>query len=221
MAFWELNLTELVNAARSGDLETVKKYIKCDLLCGYRALPPASESGQYEVVDWLLNDLIKFTHNNIDYESLAIAAAGKGHTNVMFLILRHFPQFRSTEKLDKNKIMAFAAQGGHLQTVEALFKSGATDIAWALNTAAANGHFDVVKALTAKGDKNPIMTIDSAVCSKNLEMIQWLLETHLHRYANKDRPYIIRRAMGNCYMEDRVPIKEWLLTYAKDHGITV
>lgn len=141
----------LMNAAKSGDLETVKKLSTSDVNLvdedNKTALMHASENGQLDVVKYLLNQ-----------KADVFMKAG----------------------YDDDHALKLAAENGHLEVVNELLvkisnKKGTWPLTEALEEAIRKGHTDIAYTLAEKLQTVSCKSIENAVIKNDIDMVKKLI----------------------------------------------
>ena len=187
---------EFIDAAKNGDLDTIKRLLEinhvdvnCQNSYGITALLMASITGHHDVVDFLAGNGAYINAMDNRGSTALIYASQNGHFKVVERLAKRGAYINMTEKRPPEKTALMkASENGHLDVVEFLVdkggyvnkmdKIGET----ALESASQNGHLNVVEFLAGKGadinkkDKPGRTALMSASRNGHVNVVKFLVD---------------------------------------------
>ena len=185
--------TELILAARTGDLAKVNAYLEAGLQVdqadkeGVTPLFVGAQNGHLEVVKALLERGAQVDQSKKNGSTPLFIAAKNDHLEVIQVLLERGAQVDKVDKADTSPLL-IAARNGRLEVAKALLERGAEvdkadDCGWTpLYGAAYRGHLEVVQALLERGaqvdqaNKDGVFPLFVAAREGHLEIAKALLE---------------------------------------------
>ena len=154
---------ELWNAAKKGDIDKVRKYIKEGAnvnysdSCGWSVLVRAATSGHSEIVKILVTAGANLEQKRQDGSTALTEAAQQGHSDVVKILVTAGAKIE--HQVQGCTALTWASDRGHIDIVKILVTAGA-ELDYkskygysALTLASYKGHSEIVKFLVSKGAK--------------------------------------------------------------------
>ena len=163
-------------------------------ICSYESLKWATINGHFEILKFLIeNIIINYPNHSVYTFCLIDYAANNGHLEIIKWLHEYDIKKRLTEQNDNsqpntlylsgyticsNHAMDYAAKKGHLEIVKWLHENRTEGCTIdAMNQAACNDHLEVIKWLHEnRAEGCTTMAMDWAAMVGNLEMVKWLHE---------------------------------------------